>query len=120
MSEVKVSDLHKALADDALGGAEVVFQSSYDELLDTVASLIATAEASAQGEAGRWIACDERLPGPHVDVYVLGHRGDQHVLRLELDANGKPIGWYPGGWGIGWTNHWAPLLPPPPKAEGKP
>lgn len=53
-----------------------------------------------------WIKCTERLPAPGVHVLVRGLQGDMHVLYLLEDSS---RGWYPGGWGLGWTSHWMPL-----------
>lgn len=41
---LKFTSAHVDIADEALGGAEVVFQGEYEELLRTVAQLIADAE----------------------------------------------------------------------------
>lgn len=42
---LKFTSAHVDIADEALGGAEVVFQGDYEELLRTVAQLIAEAES---------------------------------------------------------------------------
>lgn len=66
--------------------------------------------------ASEWIRRDERLPDPGVDVLVLGETWRKvHVLHL-LDDRSR--GWYPGGWGIGWTSHWMPI-PKLPDVEEK-
>ena len=54
----------------------------------------------------KWISVKDRLPVPHRDVLVLGHGGDMDVRHLLDDVS---RGWYPGGWGLGWTTHWKPL-----------
>ncbi len=54
-----------------------------------------------------WVPVTERLPPPGVDVLVLDkHRRTCSVLHLLEDTT---RGWYPGGWGIGFTSHWMPL-----------
>lgn len=69
MATVSNGDLIRAVSDDALGGAEVVFRASYDELLDTVCKLVTEAESRGAEIASAQPAPGEAM-GPEVRAMV--------------------------------------------------
>ncbi len=125
MSEVKVLLRHKEEADELLGGAEIVFQGEYDELLDKVGEILAKAEhsarESAQGEG--WKRAPGELPDSGLMVVVATEEHDDYeIATLEFtddsEGHGEPY-WSCDGGDLAICNYpnWMLLAP---KAEGKP
>ena len=112
MTEVKVEQRH------TLEAHRIFAQADYESAIKAIAQALATAEASAQGEAGRWIACEEQVPGGQA---CLGY--DRFYNRVgECEGNGARLVFVDGQKDDCDITHWmplpsAPLLAPPPKGS---
>jgi hypothetical protein len=89
--------------DKALGGAEVVFQGEYNDLLNAIAKLVADAE-------GAWIPCEERMPecGEPFLIYL----SKKNLVRQGFRTSGK-LWFLDDGDPAPAVTHWRPLPKPP-------